>query len=39
MNENRFYLQTKFSVKMKIRNNKKFAKTFMGGQFSWEQFS
>ena len=38
MNENRFYLQTKFSVKMKIINNKKFAKTFMGGNFPGGNF-
>ena len=39
MNENRFFLWTKILMKIKIRDKKKFAKKFHGGQFSGGQFS
>ena len=41
LNENRFYLQTKIPINIKIRYKKKFTKKSMGdgGDFSGEQFS
>ena len=48
MNENRFFLWTKISIKIKTRDKKKFTKKFRErggegnfprGNFPWEQFS
>ena len=43
MIENRFYLQTKISIKIKLETRKNSQKTslrqFSGEQFSWGQFS
>ena len=38
MNENRFYLQTKIYIKIKLRDKKKFTKNLTGGNFPGDIF-
>ena len=38
LNQNRFYLQSKVSIKIKIRDKKKFTKNLIGGNFPGRNF-